>query len=366
MLSRDVHDRLVTGLYSSAAGETPWAATMADVAGSFASGAIAFSVHDAGHNVVAAQVHGYTPDFAADFYASGAHDRDPRVAYFNRLAPGTVYYDNMLYDAQEMARDVHVRATIDALKVEYQLGAVIRLPDGARATFAILSTPQEGHASASAIRAFRRLAPHLEQACALGQILEREICTRTALLAALSCKADGVILLDCAGVPCFMNDAAAAMLAADDGLRYAAGDFVTRRAGETRKLRSLIAAALAPTPAGHMLVTRPSGRRPYVLRVLPAPRLERFLACRSIGCVIHLQDLAAVRVPTHEALNAVFGLTERETDLAIELVRCTGLECAAVNAGMALNTARNHLHSIFRKTATASQAEAVQLLGRLF
>ena len=39
---------------------------------------------------------------------------------------------------------------------------------------------------------------------------------------------------------------------------------------------------------------------------------------------------------------------------------------AAANAGMALNTARNHLRAVFRKTGAANQTEAVQLFGRLF
>ena len=47
-----------------------------------------------------------------------------------------------------------------------------------------------------------------------------------------------------------------------------------------------------------------------------------------------------------------------------ELVRCASL-AAAANAGMALNTARNHLQSIFRKCGATSQTEAVQLFSRL-
>jgi DNA-binding CsgD family transcriptional regulator len=46
-------------------------------------------------------------------------------------------------------------------------------------------------------------------------------------------------------------------------------------------------------------------------------------------------------------------------------VRCANLAGAAAQAGMALNTARNHLQGIFRKSGTASQAEAVLLFSRL-
>ena len=62
----------------------------------------------------------------------------------------------------------------------------------------------------------------------------------------------------------------------------------------------------------------------------------------------------------------MFGLSEREADLAVELVRCASLADAAAQAGMALNTARNHLQNIFRKSGATNRAEAVQLFSRLF
>jgi DNA-binding NarL/FixJ family response regulator len=64
-------------------------------------------------------------------------------------------------------------------------------------------------------------------------------------------------------------------------------------------------------------------------------------------------------------LGAILGLSEREADLGVALVRCPSLPQAAADCGMAFNTARNHLQSIFRKSGTSSQAEAVQLFSRL-
>ena len=372
MLSRDDHDGLVARLYSSAAGEAPWGETLGAVANCFASSAAVFHTRDATSGVVLASVvHGYSREFTERFYASGAYYRDPRVAYFNKVPCGSVYYDRQLYDVEEMARDRHVRESIDALGVQYQLGAMMALPGHAVAGLALLSTPAEGHASPAAIGAFRRLVPHLEQACQLGHIVEGEAVTRAALLEALAHKVDGVVLLDAKAAPVFVNDAAARILAAADGLCLHDGAFVTRRACETRTLHALIGDAIALSlaqgerPGGIMAVTRGAAKQPYAVRALPAPRLERFLTSHRIACVLHIHDLASPPLPAHRALSAVFGLTDREADLAVELVRCAGLDAAAQGARMALNTARNHLHSIFKKTQTASQVELVQLCGRL-
>jgi DNA-binding CsgD family transcriptional regulator len=205
----------------------------------------------------------------------------------------------------------------------------------------------------------------------LGAVIEQRTATQSALLEALSAKADGVILLSRSGTPTFMNDAARKILASGDGLSFSKQGLVAQRGPETRRLQGLMQAALAAStdssaqPGGHMMVTRRSGLRPYVVRVMPAPPVERFLARHGAACVIHIHDLAAARLPSKATLHAVFGLSERESDLAIELVRCASLADAAENARMAVNTARNHLQSIFRKTGTSSQADAVQLISRL-
>lgn len=372
MFSADDHDRLVSQFYSSAMGDTPWTATLAHAADLFGSSASLIQVRDSSEQTVAVENHGYSREFSDAFFASEAFANDPRLAYFEKVRPGSVYFDHMLYDVEEMNRNRWCRESCDILKVKYQLGAVLSLPNDATAGFAILSSPKEGHASEAAIESFRRLAPHIQQACALGHVIETQAATRAVLLDALARKSDGVILLGRNAKPTFMNDVATAILNAGDGFSHtAAGGFVAHRPPETRKLQHLIRdAVMRPSQpdAGYeayVLVTRPSGKRPYVLRIIPAPATERFLASQTIASVIHIQDLAAVPLPSRGALCQAFGLTEREADLAIELVRCADLDGAAINAHMAYNTARNHLHGIFRKTGSTGQAELLQVLGRL-
>ncbi|MDR3499897.1 MAG: helix-turn-helix transcriptional regulator [Parvibaculum sp.] len=370
MLSNSDHDRLVAEIYSAAMGDTPWTATLGHVADLFRSSASLIQVHDQTGQITAVENHGYSREFSDAFFASEAYANDPRMPYFRSVRPGTIYFDRMLYDLEEMERNRWCRESCDILKVKYQLGAMLRLPNDMTAGFAILSSPGEGHASPEAIQAFHRLAPHIERACALGHVIEFDAATRSALLDALTRKSDGVILLDGSARPTFMSDAAAEILRANDGIAFLDGTFVARRPPETRKLQNLIGSVVAPASigeksGGRVLVTRPSGRRPYVLHILPAPPAERFLAGTSVACVMHMQDLARTMLPSKDYLRDVFGLTAREADFAAELVRHTNLENAALHAGMAVNTARNHLQSTFRKTGTSSQAELVQLFTRL-
>ncbi|MDO8297331.1 MAG: hypothetical protein Q7T19_12935 [Caulobacter sp.] len=370
--SQGDHDGVVTQLHDSALGDRSWSSTMEHIAALFRSQSVILSLYGPDNGVFS--VESFSPrsrESALEFYASDVFAQDPRGAYFFAAPGGSIYYDHMLYDLEEMGRNRWVRETCDILGVTYQLGAQLRLPGGLRGAFGILSSELEGHASAAAIRAFHRLAPHIEQACALGLVIEREAATRLALLEALAAKADGVILLDRAGGTTFINDVAQAILGSGDGLALNAGVFGARRLPETRQLQRIVATALAcasqsgAAPGGRVLVSRPSGKHPYVVTAMAAPANERFLSGHAVACIVHIQDLAANRLPSRDSLQAVFGLTGRETDLAVELVRCADLGRAAANSGMSLNTARNHLHGILVKTGARGQTDVIQLLGRL-
>lgn len=368
MLDHAEHDKLVVELYAAAAGDLPWSAMLATLASRFRIEHNVINVADGQWRTLAVEVHGKPLEMALEHYASELYRNDPRLPYLQNVAPGSVYYDHLLYDVDEMGRDRRTRDCIDAIGVSYQLGVSLRLPEGLRGAFALLPSAKEGHASDDVIAAFSRLAPHIEQAISVGMVVDTAAASRTYLLEALARKADGVVLLDRRGRPMFTNDAARAILEAGDGLALVADAFMTRRPPETRRLQQLVSSALgspAETPGGRALVSRPSGRPPYVVSVMAAPRQERFLAGRGIACIVHIQDLAAVPLPSHETLRSVFGLSDREAELAIELVRCASLTRAAAKAGMAVNTARVHLQSISHKTGARGQAEVIQLLGRL-
>ena len=375
MLEADEFGALISAFHASATGEVTWKQTLEDFARAFDANAAIVQVQDSGKQSVSVDNFGYTKDFSDAFFASEIYANDPRVPYFNSVPAGMLYYDDMLYDTEEINRTQWCRASLDVLKTKYQMGAILRLPHQSTCAVALLKTPEQGHAGTDAIADLRRLAPHLEQAVAIGHLLECRTATQSAIFDVVAQKSDGIILLGRSGQPVLVNDAAARILSTGDGIGYSAQMFQTRRLPETHRLQQLLADAIAVAldpsplpmrkPGGQMLVSRPSGHRPYVLRVMPAPATERFLSGHNVACIIHIQDLSAVPLPSPASLQQLFGLTERETQFAIELVRHADLKRAAGTARMAFNTARNHLQSIFRKTGTTSQTELVQLLSRI-
>lgn len=368
IVGEDDRRELLGRLYASATGEAPWSRTLELAAGLFKSGGSLLGVNDDSRRVLAVDSHCYTSEFMASYFPGEIYANDPRIPYIARVPAGAVFADRTLYDAVEMRRDPRVRQAIDAMGFDDEIGLKLRLPDGNVAAIAFLRNRRDGGHSDEALRSLLRLAPEIEQACAMGFFIEREAATRSALLEAMASKADGIILMGANGKVTFENDAAARMLAAGDGLACLGAGLLTRRPPETRKLQQLIDHVLKANgerpSGGQMLVSRRSSKRPYVLRVMPPPPVECFLSSQSIACIVLVQDLARDSV-SGDTLRQLFGLSVREADLAAALVRRGCLQSAAADAEMATNTARNHLQTIFLKTSVNSQVALISLLGQL-
>lgn len=348
----------------SAIGEISWSRPLEAVADLFRSEATFFTIHKPDTmEVVNARSHTYSSDFLSGFFSGEIYANDPRIDPIGRVPAGSVYFDELLYDVDEVHRNEWVRASTDSLQVCAQVGARLRLPDGGEALLCVLRRAREPDLLATRAEAMRRIAPAIEQAISIGYALERERATRTALLECLAAKAEGFVLLDRFGRRVFINDAAERMFAEGDGLSLASGEIRAARRCEDSRLKRLIEGCLRKRTGGRLLVSRTSRRRPFVMAVMPAPECECFLTAGTIACVVRLQDLASPRLPTPDALRAVFGLTRRESELAVQLVRTTRLAPAAAGCGMTVNTARNHLQAIFVKTGAIGQADLVQMLG---
>jgi len=80
---------------------------------------------------------------------------------------------------------------------------------------------------------------------------------------------------------------------------------------------------------------------------------------------IILLDLDARPEPSPRTLQALFGFTAAETQLAVELARGHNLLDIARSRRLSRTTIRSHLASLFVKTQTRRQAELVALLGRV-
>ncbi|MBL8705668.1 MAG: helix-turn-helix transcriptional regulator [Rhodospirillales bacterium] len=119
---------------------------------------------------------------------------------------------------------------------------------------------------------------------------------------------------------------------------------------------------LPPPPA--VALHRPSGKRPLVVRALPLDGAKRSLLAPAVAMMM-VTDLAEVRQPPADVLRTVFGLTPKETELAIRLAAGDTVEQAAEALEISPAHARQRLKVLFDKTDTRRQSELVMILSRL-
>lgn len=125
-------------------------------------------------------------------------------------------------------------------------------------------------------------------------------------------------------------------------------------------LRAAVAAIIDRTALARtaLLCPRPSGRRPYRLRLLPAG-FEG-----DAGALLRIDDPDASHGPDWQvALRDAYGLSAMEADLAARLHADHSLDEIAAQRSVTRETLRTQLKSLFHKTGVTRQSSLVRLLA---
>ena len=98
---------------------------------------------------------------------------------------------------------------------------------------------------------------------------------------------------------------------------------------------------------------------------MPSRTRDIFLSAAAVAVLIERDREPATIRPQPSAIRELFGLTDREADVASLLAE--GLDVAAIARmlGISPDTARTYLKYAFEKIGVRRQAELVALLARL-
>jgi DNA-binding CsgD family transcriptional regulator len=176
----------------------------------------------------------------------------------------------------------------------------------------------------------------------------------------------GVILINAVGEVTVCNQHAAEIVRQADGLSLIKSRLCAAASDEAEVLDRLIANAVADdrhNASGVTIVHRPSLRQPFVLIVsrLTTTTAERDDPSRPRAVVL-VKDPSDADSVNAELLSDLFGLTRRESEVALAVVAGHGLRAAAQQLGIAVTTARTHLQHVFEKTHTQRQSELTSLV----
>ncbi len=222
-------------------------------------------------------------------------------------------------------------------------------------------------------RLIDNLEHHTERAAAMegsGEVgqpqheLRRPGSDSSIALSALDQLSVAVLITESDGRVIEMNLATERIFQLGDGLLIRNGRLCARRAFESAKLATLIAAAAAAEKAGEaqgrMTVGRATGRPDYLVTV----------ASLGMRPAVHGRPLAAVLVavpdgppPSERDLAEFFGLSPAESWLAAAMMTGEKLSDIAPRFGLRITTLRTELSTILRKLGVKRQADLARLLS---
>lgn len=220
------------------------------------------------------------------------------------------------------------------------------------------------------IRLLKLLVPHLQRALRAQALLADMAGERDYALGALDHLPNGIMLIDARLRIQFANVAAHALCGRRDGLRAGPnGILMADHAKEHSALQGLAIQACSANPdaygGGTLAVGRPTGKRPYIVHVVPLDRERDRFRTREPAALIIIVDPEREPLGVAPLLRDTFHLTRSESAVAVQIMRCEGLQAVADQLNVSLSTVRIHLQRVFEKTGTRRQAELVKLLVRL-
>jgi len=173
----------------------------------------------------------------------------------------------------------------------------------------------------------------------------------------------GVLLVTRKGEVVYMNQSAAEIVAAADGLSIGHDQILRASTSEeTGRLREAcvhLGGTSNDSDIVALSVERPSMRE--ALKLIFAP-LENSQQDPEGNVIIFIADPEKNALPTAEIIARFFGLTPTESRLARVLIGGQQTEEIAVSMGITISSARTYLKRIMEKTGTNRQVDLVRLL----
>ncbi len=205
----------------------------------------------------------------------------------------------------------------------------------------------------------RLLIPHLRRAATISNALDAKKFEAACLSETLDALRLGVVLTNEEARIVHANRAARTMMRRDGPLRDVEGVMRAARPPAAAKLQAAVTAACHEAGLEGVAVRLDGNKKPVVAYVFPLTASNASLDAKPVAAMLINAPLDEVECA--RALASTFKLTGAETRMLIRMLAGKNLVEAAVDAGVAMTTARTHLNRIFAKTGVSRQSDLIRL-----
>src|SRR6476660_4557144 len=321
MVTIEDFSRLVAGIYAAASTRQKWEPALRDVVGTLdaAGGGLVFADGSSRSQVA------ILPPEAVQSYAEHYSRIDHVLAAVEKGSVGVVRAGDELIPAKPRT-EFHA----DWIR-PYGLedGLFVRLNPGTTTTSClVVACPRrsESFATRDRIKLVSGLVVHLQQALRTQAELADLAQSRADLAGALEVVRHGIIIAGASGRVMYLNSVAEHILRSADGLRIQSGRVAATTADVDRQLHRALHAALSSDSSGirggrSFTCRRPSGKRPYVIHVMPLDRAEAGETPAGPRALLQIIDREHEKQPATALLRQVYNFTNTESEIAVRLTR---------------------------------------------
>lgn len=355
MVTVEDFSRLVSGVYDAVVSPDHWVDAIRDIQHSLGGLGATLLVGDGDNRTVPAAT--TLPEEAGASYAEYYHRLDSEVQCMLGGPVGVVRGSTEL-----LAGPRNVEFDTDWLRpLDLEDGLFVRLTADPQPICLVIGfgRPSQDPPQSERVEILTGLVSHLQQAlrtqARLGQVAGRA----EHLAEALALHRHAIIVIGAELAALEMNPAAERMLASQDGLLFADGRITAKRDSTSCALQRAAHIALAgdsdEVRSGRtLLCQRPSGKRPYIVHVVPLQS--------DPTAVIVVIDPDRDPLPPVPLLRRMYRLTQTEAEIASRIARGADVRHIAEELSVSIPTVRTHLQHLYDKTGTHRQAELIRLL----
>lgn len=177
----------------------------------------------------------------------------------------------------------------------------------------------------------------------------------------------GIVMLDDACQPIFLNREVERIMAAQDGLFLSSRGIEASYGQDNSRLQAMLFPAPGELPTMALAINRPSGALAYTLVIASHAGTGNSVTgfSKPISRILFIRDPERLSVPRAKWLSQLFGLTQTEADVAVDIY--AGLSTGQISArrNISNNTLKSHLKAVFAKMEVERQSDLVRRIGQV-